>query len=149
MQKPPAAAMVAMLALAAPAPAVAFWNELKPALSSPEEMKQRRLFCSKNPNDSACRETSAALLLIDCASSDQLDNARCGGRLDAMAFDGRALPEWSCAPKDMHPEQLRLLFVREAHRLPEMLHQPARTFLFYAVAKAFPCASNPLLRARP
>jgi hypothetical protein len=56
-------------------------------------------------------------------------------------MDGEDIPEWLCVPKAtfQDDEQLRQLFIREANRMPEVLHRPARQFLFYAVAKAFPC----------
>lgn len=106
-----------------------------------EDGKNNR-FCAKNPEHDRCKPMTAATLLMRCDSSDSREVLSCHATLYAMAFDAPAsLPEWRCLPKGAaeHPEQLRLLFVREAHRLPEVLHQPARQLLYYAVIKAFPC----------
>jgi hypothetical protein len=50
-----------------------------------------------------------------------------------------------CVPRAVidDTEQLRRLFLREANRMPEVLHLPARQLVYYAVAKAFPCQFQP------
>jgi Rap1a immunity proteins len=103
---------------------------------------EKREFCAKNPEHDSCKPATASTLLMRCDSSDASDVAYCHGFLSAVASGGPAnLPEWRCVPKGVEeqPEQLRLLFIREAHRMPEVLHLPAQQLLYYAVIKAFPC----------
>ena len=61
--------------------------------------------------------------------------------LFGMPAPAAALAEWRCVPPAVidDTEQLRRLFLREANRMPEVLHLPARQLVYYAVAKAFPC----------
>jgi Ssp1 endopeptidase immunity protein Rap1a len=113
------------------------WDVLRPYIDP--------AFCKGNPADGRCDRTKTigAQLLLKCDTRDEADRAYCHGSLDSMAhFAVTNVPEWKCVPKEpLHPEQLRLLFVREAHQHPEVLHLPAENLLFYAVAKAFPCPS--------
>jgi len=102
--------------------------------------------CARNPAHDYCKPTTASELLMRCGSGDEREIAYCHGALDAYFLDGKAkLPEWKCLPKGAgeHPEQLRQLFLRVGYQHPEVLHEPARQLLFYAVAKAFPCRFQP------
>lgn len=119
------------------------WELLTPSLEALANPEKAREFCRINPEASKCRPMSGAELLARCDSSQSTDRAYCAGTLSAMATSGSDLPEWRCVPKEAyrHPEQFRVLFVREALRTPEVLHQDARNLLFYAVAKSFPCST--------
>lgn len=131
------ALLAILLLLMAPLQAQSMWNSIRSAAAQKE-------FCAKNPTDRSCRAITAAELLTKC-QGDRTERAYCAGTLDAIATSGKAeLIEWQCVPDAViegHPEQLRIIFVREAHRMPEILHLPARQLLFYAVTKAFPCPS--------
>ena len=111
-----------------------------------KEGKQHRAFCAKNPDDDICKPIAASTLLFLCESETPESLGRCHGALHAYALDGKDIPELLCVPRAtiQDYEQLRRLFIREGNRMPEVLHQPARQLLYYAVAKAFPCP----LRAR-
>ena len=119
-----------------------------------KKIEQERLFCKNNPTNDRCKEQSASTVLLWCEHSDPESQGKCDAELggDARAGAGlpslfgmpartAALPEWQCVPKAVIDdwEQLRRLFIREANRMPEVLHLPARQLLYYAVAKAFPC----------
>jgi hypothetical protein len=110
------------------------WDMLRPYIDP--------VFCKTNPMDDHCnpKKTTGGQLLLRCDTRDEADRAFCLGSLHSMAsFAVKNVPEWKCIPKaPLHPEQLRLFFVREAHLHPEVLHLPAENLLFYAVAKAFP-----------
>ena len=107
-----------------------------------KEGEQHRALCAKNPNDDRCKPLFASTLLFWC-ERDQPDYlGRCHGALMAYAQDGaKELLDWQCVPPGVaaDTEQLRRLFLREAQRMPEVLNQPARKLLYYAVLKAFPC----------
>jgi Rap1a immunity proteins len=140
-------AIVLMLTLVAAHQRVlaeAGWDMILRAL---KEGEQHRAFCAKNSKDDSCKPMAASLMLVLCESGSPESLGHCHGALHAYALDGKDLAEWQCVPhatiQDF--EQLRRLFIREANRMPEVLHQPARQLLYYAVAKAFPCP----LRARP
>lgn len=116
------------------------WDMIGRAL---KEGEQLRAFRTNNPTNDRCKETPASTLLIWCESNLPENLGRCHGALTNFAHDGAALfPEWQCVPQAVtdDAEQLRRLFLREAARLPEVLNQPARKLLYYAVLKAFPCA---------
>jgi hypothetical protein len=119
-------------------------------------IEERQLFCKNNPTHDRCKERSASTLLIWCESNDPYTLGMCAGELKGFAYDGSGsslfgmsapapLPEWQCVPKAVidDTEQLRRLFIREANRMPEVLHLPARQLVYYAVAKAFPCPLQP------
>lgn len=149
------------------------WGELAPALKQLDlvtfctkhrgdtrckDLEALRAFCAAHPMDAErCDRPSAAKLLQQCDSDSSTDHAACAGVLDAMIDSGAAPqlkpslkldapePALACVPVAVlnSPDQLRILFVREAYRHPEVLHLPARRLLYYALAKTFPCA-NPL-----
>jgi hypothetical protein len=107
-----------------------------------KEGERHPALCAKNPNDERCKDKAASTVLAWCEREDAYSRGLCDGTLGGFAQDGAAsLPEWQCAPAAVtkDEEQLRRLFLREAHRLPEVLHEPARKLLYYAVLKAFPC----------
>lgn len=136
-----AAVALAVVAVAAHQRALAdgMWDMIGRSL---KEGEQLRAICAENPSDDRCKETPASTLLIWCESTLPENLGRCHGALGAFAHDGAALlPEWQCVPQAVtgDEEQLRRLFLREAGRLPEILHQPARKLLYYSVLKAFPC----------
>ena len=124
-----------------------------------KELEAQRAFCAKHPMDAErCDPPSAGKLLQWCDSQDSNDHAHCAGVLDAELTDGAAPqlgsppiklsepePALQCVPVEVlrEPEQIRILFVREAHNHPEVLHLSARRLLYYALAKTFPCP-NPL-----
>jgi hypothetical protein len=123
-----------------------------------KDLEALRVFCAAHPMDAErCDPPSAAKLLQECNSDSSTDHAACAGVLDAMVDSGAAPqmgspvklnapePALACVPVAVldSPDQLRILFVREAYRHPEVLHLPARRLLFYALAKTFPCI-NPL-----
>jgi len=112
-----------------------------------KEGEQHRAFCAKNPKHDSCKPMPASTLLYLCESLAPESLGRCTGALHAYALDGKDLDEWLCVPRDTLDdyEQLRRLFIREGERMPELLHRPAQLLLYYAVAKAFPCA----LRIKP
>jgi len=135
-----ACALALILATAAQRPGLAqgMWDQIERAI---KEGEQHRAFCAKNPGDDRCKPIPASTLLFLCESNTPESLGRCHGALDAYASDGKDLSAWLCVPKDtlQDYEQLRRLFIREAERMPEVLHRPARLLLYYAVAKAFPC----------
>ena len=125
-----------------------------------KKLEELRAFCATNPMDTSRCHTSAAKALTWCDSQSSEDRAYCAGSLDAEVDQGAA-PQWGppivfsgaseppeptlrCVPAAVlrQPEQIRILFVREAYQHPEMLHLPKRQLLFYALAKAFPCPAS-------
>ncbi len=123
-----------------------------------KELEAQRTYCAMHPMDAAqCDSPAAGNLLQQCESNESADRASCEGVLVAKLDTGAAPqlkpidnlfapePALACVPVPVlqNPEQLRLLFIREANRHPEVLHLSARRLLFYALAKTFPC-SNPL-----
>lgn len=100
----------------------------------------KQLMCAKKGGDCP-RPSTAAELLTECESANESRRAFCRGTLAVMANEGKQLPEWRCVPQAVWrtDEQFRILFVREAHRKPEAIHYPAPEFLYYTIAKAFPC----------
>ena len=136
---------IALLACRTNAVADGVWELIGRSL---KETEQHRAFCNKNPGDDRCKDRSASAVLVWCEREDDAHGrGLCHGALAAYAAEGVSLlPEWQCVPQAVSRdnEQLRRLFLREAQRVPEVLHEPARRLLYYAVLKAFPCA----LRAR-
>jgi hypothetical protein len=121
---------------------------LRDLLRSIENLGDYKGFCAKNPDNERCKPTTGSTLLMRCDSGYSGDVAYCHGSLSAMAMRGATtVPEWKCVPAQVakQPEQLRLLFIRESRRIPEVLHLPAENLLYYAVITAFPC---PAQRAR-
>jgi hypothetical protein len=114
------------------------WDKIERAL---KEGEQHRAFCANNPNDDSCRPMAAYALLLLCQGQTPEGLGHCHGALRAYALEGKDLDAWLCVPTDTLQdfEQLRRLFIREAARMPEVLHRPARLLLYYSVAKAFPC----------
>jgi hypothetical protein len=121
-----------------------------------KKLEEFRAFCAANPMDTSRCHTSAGRLLLLCDSQDSAERAYCAGTLDGELMFGAAPqlgppalvlsnpePAIACVPVEVlrTPEQVRLLFVREAHSHPEVLHFPVKQLLFYALAKAFPCPS--------
>ena len=116
------------------------WDKVERTLKEGDE--QHRAFCTKNPNDDNCKPIAAyALLLLLCQGHTPENLGHCHSALDAHASEGKNFDAWLCVPKDTlrDSEQLRRLFIREAARMPEVLHRPARLLLYYSVARAFPC----------
>jgi hypothetical protein len=120
------------------------WDTITRAFKEAEE---HRAFCAENPKHDRCKEPDASTALIWCESNLPENLGRCHGVLQGYAIRGATeVVEWKCVPQAVveNTEQLRRLFIREAHRVPEVLHLPASQLLYYAVTKAFPCP----LRAR-
>ena len=118
----------------------AMWDKIARSL---EEAKQKNALCAKNPANEACKEIPATELLIRCRSNDPLNLGRCHGTLANLAQGGNEiLLEWQCVPSAVinNTEQLRILFVREADRTPEILHLPAWKLFYFSIVKAFPCS---------
>jgi hypothetical protein len=121
-----------------PALAQGMWNQIERTI---KEGEQRRAFCAEHPSDDGCKPMPASALLFLCEHNTPENLGHCHGALHAYALDGQELSAWLCVPKDTlnNYEQLRRLFIREAERMPEVLHRPAQLLLYYAVARAFPC----------
>jgi Ssp1 endopeptidase immunity protein Rap1a len=93
----------------------------------------------QSDKSTSAKEDSASAVLVFC---EKPNLGTCRAELGSFAREGAvSLFEWHCVPPEVikDTEQLRRLFLREAQRMPEVLHLPARQLLYYAVAKAFPC----------
>jgi hypothetical protein len=85
-------------------------------------------------------------VLFWCESADPYTLGMCTGTMSWYADQAvKAIPEWKCVPPAVvkNAEQLRRLFIREGHRVPEVLHLPVSQLFYYAVTKAFPCRFLP------
>jgi len=132
--------MLTLVAAHQRATAESLWDMIGRSI---EDGKKKQEFCAKNPQHERCQPITASTLLIRCESSLPENLGRCHGSLMAYAQDGvEDLIEWQCVPLEVRrdTEQLRRLFLREAQRVPEVLHLQARQLLYYAVVKAFPCS---------
>jgi hypothetical protein len=119
--------------------AESIWDSISRAL---EEGERNRAFCVKNPQHDRCKEHIASTVLFWCESNAPESLGRCHGTLNRYAAQAKTeVVEWKCVPRAVveNTEQLRQLFIREGHRVPEILHLPAPRLLYYAVTKAFPC----------
>jgi hypothetical protein len=111
-----------------------------------DEIEERQAFCNNYPTHDRCKENAASTVLFWCESADPYILGMCDGTLNWYADQAvTAIPEWKRVPPAVvqNSDQLRRLFIREGHRVPEVLHLPASQLFYYAVTKAFPCMLRP------
>ncbi|HEY7245312.1 MAG TPA: Rap1a/Tai family immunity protein [Xanthobacteraceae bacterium] len=107
------------------------------------QIEERQRFCRDNLKDDGCDDKQGSTILFWCESTALPESmGRCHAAMYWYATHApKTLFEWKCVPPDVvrNTEQLRRIFIREAERIPEVLHLPAGRLFYYAITKAFPC----------